>query len=303
MRGVWTALITPFNENNELDLLAFRKILKDQRDAGISGVIPCGTTGESPTLTVSEKKKLILTTLDELKGTGVKVFAGTGTNNTAETLEFSTWADQQGVDGLLIVTPYYNKPSQAGLETHYRTIADAVSCDIMLYNVPGRTGISLTAETVVRLAEHPRIRSLKEATGIPSLTSEILDLLLLRQNSMKHSLDVLSGDDATYLPLLSIGAVGVVSVVSNLFPRAMVALQTAAENGRFEEAQQIHQSYYPLMRDLFIESNPVPIKFAMSWAGWCADHVRLPLVALSPSSVDRLKQSLIRCKIKKGKPL
>lgn len=210
MRGVYTALITPFDSRGGLDLAAFRKVLQDQKDAGISGVIPCGTTGETPTLTIDEKKKLITTAIETLKGSGVKVIAGTGGNNTAETVELSRWASDQGVDGLLVVTPYYNKPSQAGMEAHFKAVADSVRCEVMLYNVPGRTGVSLTAATVAKLAAHPRIRSLKEATGNVVFTSEIIDTL----KASGVSMDILSGDDATYLPLLSVGAAGVVSVAS-----------------------------------------------------------------------------------------
>lgn len=299
MQGVWTALITPFTDSNEIDWLAFRRILQDQVEAGVTGVIPCGTTGESPTLTHNEKRLLVTTTLSELKGTGIKVVAGTGTNDTAETLEMSVWASQQGVDGLLLVTPYYNRPSQAGLETHFLTIANAVECEIILYNVPGRTGVSLTAETMIRLAQHPKIKSVKEATGNPAFTSEILEMASLSQTR----LDVLAGDDATYLPLLAVGAVGVISVASNLFPRAMVALQNAMKYGRPDEALEIHQKYFPLFKDLFIESNPVPIKFSMEYSGWCNSRVRLPLAPLTPSHIEQLRASLDRCGVANGKLL
>ena len=299
MRGVWTALVTPFNDKNELDLDAFRRILRDQKAARITGVIPCGTTGESPTLSAAEKKTLIQTALQELKGSGVKIIAGTGSNYTAETIELSKWASEQGVDGVLIVTPYYNKPSQAGLEAHFRAIADVIQCELMLYNVPGRTGVSLTASTIASLATHPRIRSLKEATGNTAFTSEIIDELSLR----KQSLDILSGDDATYLPLLSVGAVGVVSVASNLFPRAMVAIQEAFAQGKTQEAFRIHQQFYPLFRDLFIEANPMPIKFAMEFAGWCHSRVRAPLTPVSAASQQKLLESFRRCGVERGKAL
>jgi 4-hydroxy-tetrahydrodipicolinate synthase len=296
MRGVWTALITPFDSKGEIDLEAFRVLLRDQRDAGITGVIPCGTTGESPTLSVAEKKRLVQTTIDELRGSSVQVVAGTGGNDTRETVELSRWASEQGVAGVLIVTPYYNKPSQAGLEAHFRAVADQVSCEVVLYNVPGRTGVSLAAETVARLASHPRIRTIKEATGNTALTSEILDLVA----QSGHKIDVLSGDDATYLPLLSVGAVGVISVSSNLFPRAMVAIQRAYEQGKSVEALEIHRKYFPLFRDLFVEANPIPIKHAMAKAGFCEAHLRMPLTPLQPASREKLEQSLQRCGISKG---
>lgn len=299
MRGVWTALVTPFNEKNELDLAAFKRILQDQKEAKITGVIPCGTTGESPTLSLSEKKTLIETAITELKGSGVKVVAGTGSNHTAETIEFSKWASDRGADGVLIVTPYYSKPSQSGLEAHFRAVADAVKCEVILYNVPGRTGVSLNAQTVSALSTHPRIRSIKEATGNVAFTSEILDVLA----QDKHSIDILSGDDATYLPLLSVGAAGVVSVASNLFPRAMVAIQSAVERGDFASARETHLRFYPLFRDLFVESNPVPIKHAMAVAGWCDARVRAPLALLSSGSIEKLDASLARCGVKKGAKL
>jgi 4-hydroxy-tetrahydrodipicolinate synthase len=297
MKGVFTALISPFSaDGSVLDLSAYEKILKDQADAGVAGVIACGTTGETPTLTTDEKKTLIDVAIKTLKGTGVKVLAGTGSNNTSETVDFSKWAAQKGVDGILVVTPYYNKPSQAGLIEHFTAVADSVNCEVMLYNVPGRTGISLTAETVCTLSKHPRILSIKEATGNVAFTSEILEHASLSG----QKIDVLSGDDATYLPLLSVGAVGVVSVASNLFPRAMVRIQKSFEAGNIAEARSLHQRFYPLFRDLFVESNPVPTKYAMELAGFCSRSVRKPLVPMTPKSTEILTASLKRCGIRPG---
>lgn len=299
MRGVYTALVSPFNKNGDLDLDAFRRILNDQRDAGISGVIPCGTTGESPTLSKDEKQILIKTALETLKGSGVKVIAGTGSNSTAETVELSRWASKAGVDAVLVVTPYYNKPSQAGLEAHFRAVADAIDCEVMLYNVPGRTGVNLAPGSVARLASHPKIRSIKEATGNTAVTSEIIDQLSLQ----KLKMDILSGDDATYLPLLCVGAVGIVSVASNLFPRAMVAIQHSMDHGKKDDALKVHEQFYPLFRDLFVDSNPVPIKYAMAHAGWCDSRLRLPLVPLSASDEEKLRASLAVCGVERGKKL
>lgn len=299
MKGVYTALITPFDRSGRIDLAAFKRIVADQKDARVAGIVPCGTTGESPTLSFDEKKLLIETCVQELKGSGVKVVAGTGTNDTAETIETSRWASEAGVDGVLVVTPYYNKPSQTGLESHFLKVADSVNCEVILYNVPGRTGVSLTAPTITRLAAHPRIRSIKEATGNVEFTSEILDSLSVSGASM----DILSGDDATFLPALSVGAAGVISVASNLFPRAMVAIQQAFESGRAGESLALHRRYFPLFRDLFIESNPGPIKVAMSAAGWCEPHLRAPLAPLSATSAETLMKSLARCEIQKGRKL
>jgi 4-hydroxy-tetrahydrodipicolinate synthase len=298
MRGVWTALITPFSNDGQIDLNAYRAILRDQKAAGVTGVIPCGTTGEAPTLSSDEKRILIRTALEEMKGSGVKVIAGTGSNNTAETVEFSRWASKAGVDGILVVTPYYNKPTPAGLEEHFKKVADAVACEVMLYNVPGRTGVSLTAASVSNLAAHPRIKSLKEATGNVAFTSEILDTLA----ASGHKIDILSGDDATYQPLLAVGAVGVVSVASNLFPRGMVAIQKAMEAGNLAEATKLHQRYYPLFRDLFIESNPGPIKWTMAEMGFGNTQVRAPLAPVSEETAKKLKRAMDRCGIKKGTP-
>jgi 4-hydroxy-tetrahydrodipicolinate synthase len=296
MKGVYTALITPFDSHGALDLKAFRKILDDQIDAKVAGVIPCGTTGETPTLSVEEKQTLIHLSVEACRGTGVKVLAGTGTNDTEETASFSKWASDQGVDGVLVVTPYYNKPSQAGLVDHFLAVAREVSCEIMLYNVPSRTGVSLSTQSICDLAEHPRITSLKEATGNVPFTSEILDCI----RKTEHPIDILSGDDATFLPMLSVGAVGVVSVSSNLFPRAMVQIQKAFEMGNIKEATSLHRRYFPLFRDLFIESNPVPIKFAMSVAGFCGTRVRRPLVEMGSASLEQLSMSLKECGIQIG---
>ncbi|MGK5088006.1 4-hydroxy-tetrahydrodipicolinate synthase [Bdellovibrionota bacterium FG-2] len=296
MRGVWTALVTPFSTTNELDLKAYRKIIEDQIEAGVAGIIPCGTTGESPTLSQEEKKTLIQTALELATGTPVKVVAGTGSNNTQTTVEFSKWASDQGVAGVLVVTPYYNKPSQAGLEAHFRAVAEAVKCEVILYNVPGRAGVSLTATTIAKLCDHPRITTVKEASANLTFISEVFDMLSL----VRRKADILSGDDASFLPILSVGGVGVISVSSNLFPRAMVALQTAFEKGKLDEARAIHQKYYPLFRDLFVESNPVPIKYAMAEAGFCLEHVRAPLSSMADESRGKLSQSLKRCGVSRG---
>jgi 4-hydroxy-tetrahydrodipicolinate synthase len=298
MKGVWTALITPFDSKNEIDLRAFEKILADQKSAKVSGVIPCGTTGESPTLSIVEKQSLIRTAIQFLKGSGVKVFAGTGTNSTAETVELSRWASNEGADGVLIVTPYYNRPTQPGLISHFRAVADSVKCEVMLYNVPGRTGVSLSAQTIATLASHPKIRTIKEASGTTVLTSEIFDALA----GSRTSIDVLSGDDAAFVPLLSIGATGIVSVTSNLFPRGMVAIQQAFDAGRMVEVRKLQARYYPLMRDLFAESNPGPIKFAMSRMGWCENTLRLPLVPVSPATESLLETSMRLSGVTRGEP-
>lgn len=299
MRGIYTALISPFTSSDQIDIAAFKKILADQKAAGVAGVIVNGTTGESPTLTTDEKKKLIETALSDLKGTGVKVIVGTGSNNTRESVEFSKWASDAGVDGVLLVTPYYNKPTQAGMEAHFRAIADAIQCEAILYNVPGRTCVSLTAETIASLAKHPKIRSIKEATGNIAFAGEILDAT----KAAGVAIDILSGDDPTFLGLLSVGAVGNISVASNLIPRALVEMQKAFEKGHREEALSIHRRFSPLFRDIFIESNPAPIKAAMARHGFCGESVRLPLVQISTKSREILEKTLQGCGVQRGEPL
>ena len=289
--GIITALITPFTTSGEIDWPAYKKLLAHQVESGVSGVVSCGTTGETPCLTLAEKKQLIEVTLADLQGTGVKVIAGTGSNNTAETVEFSIWADQQKVDGILVVTPYYNKPSQTGLEAHFKAVANSVECDVILYNVPARTGVSLSVETITRLSAHEQITTLKEASGNVALTSEILSSLQLAGTE----LDILSGDDATFLALLSIGAVGTISVASNLFPGPLVALKKTFDMGDTVGALKLHQHFYPLVKDLFIDSNPVPVKYCMSLLGRCEPNVRAPLAPLSPVHQKLLQETMKRC--------
>lgn len=296
MRGVWTALVTPFQADGSLDLESYRKLVRQQAQAGVAGVIPCGTTGESPTLSKDEKKTLIRTALEELRGSPTRVIAGTGSNDTADTVAFSRWASEQGVAGVLVVTPYYNKPTPAGLEKHFLAVAEAVSCEVMLYNVPGRTGVGMSGELVAKLAAHPRIRSIKEATGNVSVTTEILDQL----SRAGTAIDVLSGDDAVFLPLLAAGATGVVSVASNLFPREMIQIQSQFEAGRVREAFALHQHWYPLFRDLFVETNPGPIKFALSWAGLGREDLRAPLAPMTKAGREKLLASLKECGVREG---
>ncbi len=275
MKGVFTALVTPFLASGEIDTEGYKKLLKQQKAGGVTGVIPCGTTGEAPTLSIREKQTLIQLAVEEFGQTGV--VAGTGSNNTAETVELSRWASRQGVRGVLVVTPYYNKPTKAGLEAHFLKVADSVDCEVMLYNVPGRTGVSLTPESVAKLAKHSRIRSIKEATGNPAFASEIV----IACREAHSSIDILSGDDLTYVSLCAIGAVGVVSVISNLFPAEMCSLQKFLEQGDYARARSLHDALFPLFRNLFVESNPGPIKFLTSRAIGFSAALRLPLVEMS----------------------
>ena len=285
-RGAYTALVTPLREDR-VDEKAFTALLEDQIAAGIAGVMPVGTTGESATLDMSEHLRVIELTVQVVRGR-VPVFAGTGSNATAEAVFLTREAEQRGVDGMLVVTPYYNKPSQAGLIAHYAKLAETTSLPIIAYSVPGRTGIELSVDAMAELARRcPTIGAIKEAGGSIERFSQ------LRQVLPDH-VAILSGDDSMTLPALAVGAVGVVSVASNLVPREVVALVRTFLEGRAAEAEKLHRRLYPLMRDLFIEANPVPVKYALSKAGWMTPEVRLPLVALQESSRARLDGTLKR---------
>ena len=285
-RGAYTALVTPLREDR-VDEKAFTALLEDQIAAGIAGVMPVGTTGESATLDMAEHLRVIELTVQVVRGR-VPVFAGTGSNATAEAVFLTREAEQRGVDGMLVVTPYYNKPSQAGLIAHYAKLAETTSLPIIAYSVPGRTGIELSVDAMAELARRcPTIGAIKEAGGSIERFSQ------LRQVLPDH-VAILSGDDSMTLPALAVGAVGVVSVASNLVPREVVALVRTFLEGRAAEAEKLHRRLYPLMRDLFIEANPVPVKYALSKAGWMTPEVRLPLVALQESSRARLDGTLKR---------
>jgi 4-hydroxy-tetrahydrodipicolinate synthase len=283
LQGVYTALVTPFRDG-EIDEDAFLALIEAQAAAGVAGIVPVGTTGESPTLNHEEHLRLI-----ELAATGAKgrlqVIAGTGSNSTAEAIELSQGAERLGADGLLLVAPYYNKPTQEGLVAHFNAIADAVRIPIVLYSIPGRCGVEIAVETVVKLARKKNIIGLKEAGGSVDRVSQ------LRQ-ALPDSFVLLSGDDGLTVPFLSVGAAGVVSVASNLIPREMVALVRAFREGRPAEAEQLHRRLYPLFRDLFVETNPVPVKHAMALAGAMTGELRLPLVPLSDGARAKLEKTL-----------
>ena len=283
-RGAYTALVTPLRDDR-VDEKAFTRLLEEQIAAGIAGVMPVGTTGESATLDMAEHLRVIELTVQVVKGR-IPVFAGTGSNATAEAIFLTREAEQRGVDGFLVVTPYYNKPSQAGLVAHYAELAAATKLPVIAYSVPGRTGIELSVDAMVQLAARcPNIVAIKEAGGAIERFSQ------LRQ-ALPDRIAILSGDDSMTLPALAVGAVGVVSVASNLVPRDIVALVDAFLGGRAAEAEKLHRRLYPLMRDLFIEANPVPVKTAMARAGWMTAEVRLPLVALQDASRARLEGTL-----------
>src|SRR6266852_2536416 len=283
-RGTFTALVTPFR-NGDVDLAAFEKSIEAQIVAGISGVVAVGTTGESPTLTHEEKEKVIQCTMTITNG-HCKVLAGTGTNSTRDAIEATKFAEKAGVDGALLVAPYYNKPSQEGLFRHFKTIAEATSLPIMLYNIPGRCGVDIGPDIVVRLAkECQNIASIKEASGSVERVSEL-------RARLPESFTILSGDDSLTLPFMSAGAAGVVSVASNLFPAEVCALVHAYQTGDVKSAEKLHRKMFPLFKDLFIEPNPVPVKTALGWRGAMSGEVRLPLCEMSEPNQARLRKTL-----------
>lgn len=269
--GCATALVTPF-QNGSLDKSAFLRLLRRQTESGIDALVVAGTTGESPTLTDAEKKWLFTAAVREVKTADRKipVIAGTGSNNTRRACELSRMAEDCGCDGLLVVTPYYNKASEAGLISHYETIANATSLPLIAYHVPARTGCKMTPAACKRLADHPRILGLKDATGDLSFTSRVASLC-------RDSLPLYAGNDDQTLPVLSLGGLGVISVVSNLCPEAMTRLCRLWREGKAAEAKSLQLSLIPLCDALFCEVNPIPVKAGMEMLGLCSDEVRLPL--------------------------
>jgi 4-hydroxy-tetrahydrodipicolinate synthase len=279
--GTGTALVTPFRRDGSLDELTLRALIKRQIDADIDFLVPCGTTGESPTLTHEEHLRVVQITVDVAKG-NVPVLAGAGGYNTAEVITLARELANLGVDGILSVTPYYNKPPQQGLFQHYRAIAEATTLPIILYSVQGRTGVNIEPTTVKRLAQIENIVGIKEASGNVSQMAAIL-------NAVPDNFIVLSGDDAITLPVISLGGRGVISVVSNEIPKEMSQLTRLALQGDFLGARSIHRRYHPLMEVNFVESNPIPVKAAMAEMGLLEAVWRLPLVAPKAENQTRIR--------------
>jgi len=284
LRGCGTALVTPFKSDTQLDLEAFRKLIRWQLDSGIHFLVPSGTTGESVTLNEEEYRKVIRTCVETAAG-AVPVVAGAGTNNTAQAIHLATIAQQEGADALLAVTPYYNKPTQKGLVLHFSKIAESISLPVVLYNVPGRTIINITAETALRLAQVDNIIALKEASGDLGQVMQIL-------NRRPSDFVVLSGDDSLTLPIMAMGGEGIISVASNLIPAEMSQMVDLALSGKWEEAKKIHYRYLDLMELNFIESSPIPVKYALSRMGKLEEAYRLPLCPLSDPSKKVMDQEL-----------
>lgn len=281
--GCYTALITPFR-NGELDIPALRTLVERQILGGVSGLVPCGTTGETPALSTREWETVVTTVIEATHGR-VPVIAGTGSNGTATTIERTQRARELGADAALVVTPYYNKPTQEGLYQHFAAIANATDIPLVLYNVPGRTGVNMLPETVLRLTTVPGVAAIKEASGSLDQSSQIL-------GEAPEGFAVLSGDDSLTLPIMGVGGVGVVSVVSNIVPEAVTELSAAALAGDYATARTIHHALFDLCRAMFCETNPVPVKAAAALLGICTPEVRLPLAPLSESAQRRVETAL-----------
>ncbi len=284
MRGCATALVTPFKKNGDVDFDAFGMLCERQITGGVSVLVPCGTTGESVTMTLEERQRVIKEVVDVARGRA-RVVAGTGSNNTAAVIAHSRAAKELGVDAVLIVAPYYNKPTQAGLYAHFRAIAEAVSdLPVVIYNVPGRTSSNISAETSLRLArEVKNIAAIKEASGN---LSQIMTILRERPDGFR----VLSGDDALTLAMIALGADGLISVASNETPDLMVRMIDAALAGEWSTARELHYSLLPLMEVNFIESSPGPVKAVMALMGLLEENLRLPLVPIEEKSRDRVRE-------------
>jgi 4-hydroxy-tetrahydrodipicolinate synthase len=282
--GTGTALVTPFRTDGSLDENALRSLVKRQIDAGINFLVPCGTTGESPTLTPAEHLRVVELTLEVAKGK-VPVLAGAGGYNTSEVISLATELQKLGADGILSVTPYYNKPTQEGLFQHFRAIASAVNLPIILYSVQGRTGVNIEPPTVLRLSQIQNIVGIKEASGNISQMGAILNLV-------PKDFLVLSGDDSLTLPLISLGGRGLISVASNEIPAEMTRLVQSALSGDFAEARRLHFQYLCLMDINFVESNPIPVKAALAEMGLLQPVWRLPLVSPKPENLARIRAVL-----------
>ena len=281
--GLSVAITTPFRDG-EIDVVRLREQVEFQIESGTTCLCPVGTTGESPTLTHEEHERVISEVVQAVAGR-IKVMPGTGSNSTAEALRLTKWAAKEGADAALMVAPYYNKPTQQGFYEHYKAIAEAVEIPICVYNIPGRTGKNIEPSTIVRLAEIPNITLVKEATGSLDQASQILSVT---------DLTLLSGDDSLTLPLMSVGAEGVISVVGNIIPRDMIALVNAFQSGDIHEAMRCHNKLFPLCRDMLgLSTNPIPIKAAMAMLGRDTGELRLPMTALTEEGLQSLRNTLV----------
>ena len=287
-RGAFVATVTPFNDNDTVDGAGLQDLINFQIANGTHGIVPCGTTGESATMSHDEHHQVVELTIKTVNKR-VPVLAGTGSNSTAESIELTKHAKQVGADGALMITPYYNKPSQEGLYRHFKAIAEAVDIPIIMYNVPSRTSINMLPETVARCAEIDNIVGIKEATGNLNQISEVIRLC-------PNDFAVMSGDDFTSMPTVAIGGTGVISVTSNVAPKEMAAMMEAALAGDMATARKIHYQLFPLMQAMFFDTNPVPAKTALFLMGKIKSAApRLPLYKMQDATVERLRTVMASC--------
>ena len=285
LSGVYTALITPFLDNGNLDEAGFRKNIQFQIASKVAGIVPLGTTGETPTLTDAEEERVLRIAIEEAKDK-IQILVGTGTNSTAKTIEKTKRARDLGADGALIVTPYYNRPSQNGIIQHFQAIDKEVKFPFLAYNIPGRTGTMIETSTLKVISQFENCIGVKEATGNVSNMSDVIEAVAMHNPRFQ----VLSGDDGLTLPLIALGGVGVISVASNLIPKLVVQMVEQALWGELQSARAAHHKLSPLFKALFLETNPVPVKQAMTWAGMAAGGVRLPLCAMTEANQAQLKK-------------
>jgi len=282
-RGCFTALVTPF-KGGKVDEEAFRRLIEFQIEGGVDGIVPCGTTGESATLTHDEHTRVVDIAIDAAAGR-VKVIAGAGSNSTDETIKLTRHAKEAGADGALLITPYYNKPTQAGLYEHYSSVAREVDIPIILYNVPSRTGVNMSPETTGRLSKIDNVVGIKDATGDIAVVTEVIERSV-------EGFEIISGDDFITMPMLAIGGQGVISVTSNVAPRKVSDMCRLFFEGDLEGSRKLHYSLQPLHRAMFIETSPIPAKTALAAMGIMDEEFRLPLVALSGENRAKLGEVL-----------
>jgi len=281
-KGCFVAIATPF-KNGEIDEDNFRGLIRFQLEKGVDGIVPCGTTGESPTLSHEEHKRLIRITVEEVGGK-VPVIAGTGSNSTKEAEELTIYAKEVGADGALVITPYYNKPTQKGMEIHYRKLAE-IGIPIIIYNVPSRTGVNILPSTVATLSKLENIAGIKEASGSMDQISSII-------SSCDPDFAVLSGDDSLTLPILSLGGVGVISVLANILPHEVTQMVKAWLEGETEIARELHYKLFPLFKAMFIETNPIPVKTAMAKLKMIPKEWRMPMCEMQQENEEKLEKIL-----------
>jgi 4-hydroxy-tetrahydrodipicolinate synthase len=285
-KGSIVAIVTPFDREGQFDEETFRQLIEFQIENGTDGIVPCGSTGEAATLDHRGHTEVIRACVEQVNKR-VPILAGTGSNSTSEAIELTRAARETGADGALLITPYYNKPSQEGLYQHFKAVAEQVALPQVLYNVPGRTGINLTVDTTVRLAELPNVIGLKDASGGVNQAGEILA-------RTGEDFTILSGDDSLTLPFMAVGAKGVISVTANILPAAVKNLVAAIGEDRWADARRQHLELLDIHNAMFIESNPSPVKAALEMMGKCSARVRLPLVTMQPESIAQLKQVVAR---------